>query len=333
MSGRLAPLARWESVLAAALVAILLYGFYAIPGFWSGTNLSLTLQATMPTAIVALGLALVLMTGQIDISIASTLALSSTVLGKLYGGGAPLSLAIVAAIASGALAGGLNGFLVVRCGLPSLVVTLGTLALLRGICFIVLGESQVSVWPSGFTALASGEVAGLPITWSVVLFLVLFGLLALLFDGTWLGQTVLAIGRSPDAARFAGLRVDGVVFGAFVLSGALAAVAGVVETARLSSASPANGTGLELDVIAIVLLGGVSIFGGRGSLVGVLLSLGLVAALRNVLSLEDVGGDVQRVVLGALLVGSVLITNAVGRLGELRRRRHVTVIPRGGEPT
>ncbi|MDO8208776.1 ABC transporter permease [Conexibacter sp. CPCC 206217] len=320
MSARLARLARWETALAACLAAVLLYGFFAVPGFWSSSNMSLALQASMPTAIVCLGLALVLMTGQIDISVASVLALSSTLLGKLYGSGAPLWLAIAAALAAGVAAGSLNGLLIARFGLPSLVVTLGTLALFRGICFIVLGDQQVSAWPSGFTSLSSGSVAGGFLTWSVVLFAVLLALLALVFEATWVGRTIQAIGRSADASRFAGIRVGRVTFAVFVLSGLLAAVAGVVETARLSSASPANGTGLELDVIAIVLLGGISIFGGRGTLAGVVLSLGLVIALRNVLGLEGVGGDVQQVVIGALLVGSVLVTNVAAGARRARVR-------------
>jgi rhamnose transport system permease protein len=327
MNARFAALARWETALAAGIAAVLLYGFLAVPGFWSSSNLSLALQASMPTAIVCLGLALVLMTGQIDISVASVLALSSTLLGKLYGAGVPLGLAIVAALAAGAAAGALNGLLVARLRLPSLVVTLGTLALFRGICFIVLGDQQVSAWPSGFTSLSSGSVGGSFLTWSMVLFAVLLAVLTLAFEGTWLGRTIHAIGRSPDASRFAGIRVDRVTFGVFVLSGVLAAAAGVVETARLSSASPANGTGLELDVIAIVLLGGVSIFGGRGSLTGVVLSLALVIGLRNVLALEGVGGDVQQVVIGALLVGSVLATNVATGLRRARVRRLPTPPP------
>jgi rhamnose transport system permease protein len=227
----------------------------------------------MEKAIMALGLTLIIIAGEIDLSVASVLGLSSAILGELVDKGAPLSVAIVAALIAGALCGLFNGLLVARVGLPSLVVTLGTLALFRGLAFVVLGDRAVSEFPKFLTDFGFNTVPGTLIPWPAVVFAVLAVGAFFLLHRSWIGRQLYAIGNNAEASRFSGVEVDRIKIGLFVLSGTLAALAGVVFTARFASARPDNALGFELDVITAVLLGGVSIFGGRGTLIGVVLAL------------------------------------------------------------
>jgi len=327
MRERAQALARWEGLLAGLLVLTLFLGFMLVQGFWSGDNFSLATAEIMEVGIMALAVTLIVITGEIDISIASVLGLSSAILGKLFQAGFPLGGAIVVVLVVGVAAGLLNGLLVTKLGLPSLVVTLGTLALYRGLCYIVLGDQQVSNWPSTFTDFGFGTVAGTIVPWPLVLFAGLAIALGVVLHRSWVGRAIYAIGNNEGAARFSGIRVDRVKLGLFVLSGLLAALAGVVYTARLSSASPDNGVGLELEVVAAVLLGGVSIFGGRGTLGGVVLALLLIGAVTNMLGLQDVSGDVQNIVIGGLLIASVLATNLFRRAREAGSRRRAGTQP------
>lgn len=315
-------LSSWEALLVVLLLLAIVMGSTLSPYFLTGFNLSSLTRDLMEKAIMALPMTLIIIAGEIDLSVASTLGLASVVLGVTWRAGVPLWLGISIVLVVGAAAGSLNGLLVTRLGLPSLVVTLGTLALYRGLAYVVLGDQAVSNFPAAFTTFGFGSVPGTLIPWPFVVFV----LLALLFMGvlhwSWLGRQVYAVGNNKEAARFAGIRVARLKLMLFVLSGLLAALAGIIFTARFSSARPDNALGFELDVITIVLLGGVNIFGGRGTLVGVILSLFIIGALRNALGLANVSGDIQNIVVGALLVFSVLGPNVAQRIqATLTRRR------------
>jgi rhamnose transport system permease protein len=321
-------LLRWETLLLALLVATFALGASISGEFLTGTNLSLASADLMEKAIMALGLTLIIIAGEIDLSVASVLGLSSAILGELVDKGAPLSVAIVAALIAGALCGLFNGLLVARVGLPSLVVTLGTLALFRGLAFVVLGDRAVSEFPKFLTDFGFNTVPGTLIPWPAVVFAVLAVGAFFLLHRSWIGRQLYAIGNNAEASRFSGVEVDRIKIGLFVLSGTLAALAGVVFTARFASARPDNALGFELDVITAVLLGGVSIFGGRGTLIGVVLALLLIGALRNSLGLADVGAEKQSIVIGALLIVSVMGTNALASAQErAARRRSVAASP------
>jgi rhamnose transport system permease protein len=321
MSARLSLLARWESLLLVLLVATLLLGGSISEPFLTGTNLSLASADLSEKAIMALGLTLVIVAAEIDLSVASVLGLSSAILGASVEAGVPLSLAITMAILAGALCGLFNGTLVTRLALPSLVVTLGTLALFRGLAYVVLGDTAVSEFPKEFTDFGFNYVPGTKILWPVVVFAVLAVPTFLILHRSWVGRQIFAVGNNVEAARFSGVDADRLKLWLFVASGTLAAVAGVIFTARFGSARPDNALGFELDVVTAVLLGGVSIFGGRGTLIGVVLSLCLIGSLRNLLGLEDVGGDQQQIVIGALLIVSVIGTNALRGVQERAARR------------
>jgi rhamnose transport system permease protein len=316
---------QWETLLVLLLVATILIGSSVSEAFLTGQNLSLATADLVEKAIMALGLTLVIVAGEIDLSVASVLGLSSAIVGALVDTGAPLGFAIAAALVAGALCGLFNGLLVAKLGLPSLVVTLGTLALFRGLAFVVLGDRAVSEFPLGFTDFGFLNVPGTQIPWTAVVFAVLAVITFVVLHRSWIGRDVYAIGNNEEAARFSGVEVDRLKIGLFVTSGTLAALAGVVFTARFASARPDNALGFELDVVTAVLLGGVSIFGGRGSLVGVVLALFLIGALRNLLNLEDVAAEKQSIVIGTLLIVSVIATNALrGAQERTARRRPAT---------
>ena len=317
-SSPLAPLARWETLLVVLLVAVLAWGAVRSDFFLAGGNFTVATSTFMERAIMALPMTLIIIAGEIDLSVASILGLASAVLGVLWEAGIPLWVGVPVALLVGAACGLVNGLLVTRLGLPSLVVTLGTLALYRGLAYVVLGGAEgqraISDYPPGFVTFGRGVIPGTVVTWSALIFVALLVVFLVVLHRTWIGRQIYAIGLNPEAARFSAVRVARIKLGLYVVSGLLAALAGLIYTARISSSRADNALGFELDVIAAVLLGGVSIFGGRGTLIGVLLSLAVVAALRNVLAITNVGADIQNFAIGGLLILSVLGPNLVRRL-------------------
>ncbi|MDQ3694322.1 MAG: ABC transporter permease [Chloroflexota bacterium] len=319
---RLAGLRRWETLLVVLLIALLAWGTARSSFFLDGSNFTIASSAFMERALMALPMTLIIIAGEIDLSVASILGLASAVLGITYAAGVPLWLGVVLALATGIACGLLNGILVTRFALPSLVVTLGTLALFRGLAYVILGGPQgqvaISSYPAELTRIGFGTIPGTVIPWSFILFTALLVIFFVLLHKSWVGRQIYSVGLNQDAARFAAVRVARLKLSLFVLSGFIAAVAGILYTARISSSRADNALGFELDVIAAVLLGGVSIFGGRGTIIGVLLSLAVVATLRNVLAITNVGPDIQNFAVGGLLILSVLGPNLVRRVLERR---------------
>ena len=312
----LATLGRWEVLLAIVLVALIVIGSTVSPVFLSGRNFANLISAIIEVAIMSLPMALIIIAGEIDLSVESMVGLSASVLGYLYAAGVPMELCIPIVLAIGALGGLLNGVLTTRAGLPSLVVTLGTLALYRGLALVVLESRGISQFPTWFTSFGFGTVPGLPIPWPFVLYLAIALVLAALLHGTWIGREIYAIGKNQAASRFSGVRVARIKLWLFVLSGMVAALAGVILTARMASARADVGIGLTLVVVTIVLLGGVDIFGGRGTIPGVVLAFFTLAVLGNALRLTNVSSDIQSIVVGLLLVVSVVIPTLARRVKE-----------------
>ncbi len=207
-------------------------------------------------------------------------------------------------------------------------MTLGTLALFRGLALVVLGPQGISGFPDWFSAFGFGAIPGLPIPYPFLIFVVLAIVLGYVLHATWIGRQLYAVGKNVEAARFSGVRVDRLKLALFVLSGTIAAVAGVVIAARLSSARADTGEGMTLTVITIVLLGGVDIFGGRGTILGVVLAFFTLAVLGNALRLANVPSEVQSIVIGALLIISVVIPTLARHVS----RRSTTPSRAGGMP-
>jgi rhamnose transport system permease protein len=300
-------LARWEILLLVALLGLVVIGNALSPFFLTPGNFGNLIAALMEVAIMALPMTLIIIAGEIDLSVESMAGLASAILGFLWAAGVPLEIGIPVVLFVGVLGGLLNGLLVAGGGLPSLVVTLGTLALFRGLALIVLGPRGVSDFPPTFTDFGFGHVPGTPIPWPFVVFVVLALLLAILLHRTWIGRQVYAIGKNTGAARFSGVRVTRVKIGLFVLSGLIAALAGIILTSRLSSARADAGQGMTLTVVTVALLGGVNIFGGSGTIPGVALAVLVVAVMQNALRLASVSVEVQSIALGLLLILSVVI--------------------------
>lgn len=304
---RRAPLARWETLLLVVLVGLIILGSRLSPFFLTAGNFANLLAALMEVAIMALPMTLVIIAGEIDLSVESMAGLSSATLGFLWAAGLPIWPGVLLVLVLGAVGGLLNGLLVARVGLPALVVTLGTLALFRGLALIILGPIGVSNFPSEFTELGFGHVPGTLIPWPFVIFLTLALALGVVLHQTWIGRQIYAVGKNAGAARFSGVRVRRLRISLFVLTGIVAALAGAILTSRLSSARADAGQGMTLTVVTVVLLGGVNIFGGRGTIPGVVLGVLIVAVMQNALRLSNVTVEVQSVALGLLLILSVVI--------------------------
>ena len=312
----------WEATILLLVVLALLAGALLSPDFLTSSNLSFLTANFSEVALMALTMTLLVIVAEIDLSVASTLGLCSSLLGVLWSAHVPMPLAIVLVFLAGGLAGLINGLLVTRLGLPSLAVTIGTLALYRGLAYALLGDRAVADFPAAYTNLGFGTVPSTSIPIPIALFLVLAVVVAVVLHATSFGRSLYAIGANEVAARFAGLRVERVKLTLFVLSGLMSALAAVVYTFRFSSARADNASGFELGVIAAVLLGGVSIFGGRGSVVGAVAAVFLIGIINGALTIVDVPNEILTIVTGLLLIGSVLVPNLLTRFraGQERRR-------------
>jgi rhamnose transport system permease protein len=300
---------RWESglVLLLALVAIL--GSQASSEFLTSGNVFNLAVTSGEVAIMALPMTLIVITGEIDLSVASTLGMSSALLGVLWSDHWPM-LAIFAAVAVLGIAAGLvNGLLVTRLGLPSLAVTIGTLTLYRGIALILLGARTVSTFPAPYNTIGVLPAWHTYLPISALIFIVLAVVFGIVLHFTPVGRSIYAMGNSQEAALYAGIRVKRIKTTLFVVSGLVCSLAGVLWTFRLDTAVENNGLGLELNVVAVVLLAGVSIFGGKGTIVGVVLAVLAFAGIQNALLLTNFNQEATGVVIGGLLLLSVFAPN------------------------
>lgn len=267
-------------------------------------------------ALVALPMTYIIVTGGIDLSVGSIMGLAAIVLGVAWKNlGLPLPLAVVMAISAATLAGFFNGLLITRLRVPPLIMTLATLMLYRGLAEGISQARSVRGYPDWFFGLGQGEVMGVPAQlWilGVAIFIFWFVLARTTF-----GRALYAIGHNETAARFSGIPVDRIKLTIYTLSGFMAGIAGYIFVSRVSTTRSDMGTGLELDVIAAVVLGGTSIFGGVGTIIGTVLGFTLIQLLKNGLALVGVKGDATIIVIGSVLILSILISSLI----ERRRQR------------
>ena len=311
-----------EAAVVAALVAVILWAIYFVPFFGNQLTMTFLLLDVAPIMLIALPMTLVIVTGEIDLSVASVVGLSSVLLGSLVDHGWAVPAAMLVALLAGLLCGLINGFLVAYVGLPSLAVTIGTLALFRGIAVGLLGTKAVTDFPQRWTSLAKAEIGGTGFPVIVVPFLVLALFFALLLQYSAFGRGVYDIGLNAEAAQFAGVSVARTKLVLFVMTSLVSAFAGIYFTLRFSSSRGDNATGLELQVIAAVLLGGVSIFGGRGKLPGVIAGVLLIGVLSSALRLQGTTVNVINIIIGVLLIASVMSTSVLAWFSDLTARRH-----------
>ena len=295
-----------EMAIIALLIAVLVVASIQLPRFPTTLTVTNLLLDVTPILLISLTMAPIMITGDIDLSVGSMVGLSSVVVGLLTQAGWSIPSAGLVAIVVGAVGGLVNGLLVTRFGLPALAVTIGTLALYRGLAIGLLGTTAITSFDRTWTKLAKSKIGETGIPTVMIVFLVLLAIFAVLLHFTSFGRGVYAIGLSKDAAAFSGIHVARTRVILFVLSGAMSALAGVFYTLRYTVARGDNAQGLELAVIAAVVLGGVSVFGGRGALHGVVAGVLLIGALSNALRLASVTSDVINIITGVLLVLSVI---------------------------
>ena len=318
-----------ESAVIALTALVVIYSILNVPNFDGPLTLKFLLQDIAPILLIALPMTLIIVTGEIDLSVASIVGLSSVLLGVLHDGGLSIPVAALLALVAGAACGALNGFLVAYVGLPSLAVTIGTLALFRGVAVGLLGTKAVTEFTESWTDRATDTIGSTSIPLVMIPFVVLAIGFSLLLHFSSFGRGVYDIGLNDEAAHFTGVNVARTKLILFVLSGVVSAFAGIYYTLRFGSARGDNATGMELQVIAAVLLGGVSIFGGRGRLHGVIAGVVLIGVIASALRLERVTVNVTNIIIGLLLVASVIATPLLSWAATRLPRRS----PRSEEPT
>lgn len=300
---------RWEWLLVALILVMTVVNTRLSPFFLEPNNLLRASSDFLEIGLMMLPMVFIIITGNIDLSVASTLGLSASLLGFLHNAGWNIWVAAALALLVGALCGLLNGVLIARFGLPSLVITLGTFSFYRGLAYALLGDEAARGYPAAFTWLGQGRLPGTRIPVALLMFLALALIFALVLHRTRFGRYLYAIGNNEAASRYAGAPVRRIKIGIYVLSGLVAAFAGLILAARFGSTRPDIGTGLELSVITVTVLGGVSISGGTGSMLGAVLALLLIGVTRFGMGLLSLQGQVQDIVIGLLLILSILLPN------------------------
>lgn len=301
----------WQALLLVAIALVATGNSIISPHFLNFANLSDSTFNFSEKAMIVLPMALLIICREIDLSVAATMALSATIMGVLAQWGVSTPLLVVAAVLVGMTAGLLNGILVTRLHVASIVATIGTMSLYRGLSYVILGDTVITGYPADLAVLGRGYWFGIPIEFWI--FLILAALFGVVLHRTVFGRQLLAMGKSPEAARFSAIPVDNYKLVLFCLTGALAGLAAAFLTSRLGSTRPNLALGWELDVITMVVLGGTKIEGGHGTILGLVLAVLLLGLLNFGLQLVNVPGIVLSVVVGALL----LIVIAVPRMAEL----------------
>ena len=302
--------------LGSLIVLIVLLSILS-PSFLTVNNLFNVFQQITVLAIIALGATMVIISGGIDLSVGSVAALSGMIAGVTFSQvGLPMAVALLLALLAGAAAGGANGLLIVYGKVPPFVATLATLSIARGLTLVLSNGQPISGFPDWFRALTSFDIGDI-VPAVVILVLVLYALGAWYLKFRPSGREIYAVGGNEEVARLSGINVGWVKLRIYMVAGALAGLGGLVLTSRLNSAQPTAGAGLELDVIAAVVIGGTSLSGGVGTVIGTLIGALIIGVLRNGLNLLDVSAFWQQVVIGAVIAAAVMIDT----LGRHRRRR------------
>ncbi len=310
-------MASWEVLLLGVAILIFIANSLASPYFLDAWNLSDATFNFTEKAMIAFAMALLIIAGEIDLSVAAIIALASTAMGYAVqmGVGTPGLVAI--GIGVGLACGAFNGFLVAGLTLPSIVVTIGTMSLFRGISYMVLGDQAYGKYPADFAYFGQGYVFWV-ISFEFVLFVMMAIVFAILLHATNFGRQVYVIGNNPFAARFSGVPVERVKFILFLLTGLMSGIAAVCLTSRLGSTRPSIAQGWELEVVTMVVLGGVSILGGSGTIGGVVIAAFVMGLVTFGLGLLNVPGIVMSIFVGLLLIITIAIPIVVRRLKAMR---------------
>ena len=320
---RLDRLARWESVLVAALAVDILCNALISPYFMSAATWSDATFYFTERAVVALPLALLIIAGEIDISVAGIIALASVAMGLTAAQGVDTPGVVAVGLGTGLTAGAVNGVLVTLLRVPSIVATIGTMTLFRGVAYAILGDRVLKEYPASFAVFGQSYAVGL-ISIELCIFAALAVVTAVLLHHSRLGLAIYAIGANPIASRWSGIAVDRYRFLLFCGVGLASGLASVLLTSRLGSTRPSIAQGWELEIVSIVVLGGVAIQGGKGTIGGVVLAAVLLGFVTFGLGLLNVPGIVMWVVVGAMLIAVVAIPSLAERLHRRRLPVHTS---------
>lgn len=308
---------QWEWMLVIILIAINMMNIKASPNYWDFNNLMEAMKMFLDKAIMVFPMMLVILLGDIDVSVSSTMALSAVVMGVAYNAGVPMELSILIALAVGALCGITNGILLVKFKeLSSTIVTIATAIIFRGFASIILEDRATGNFASWFQYLGWGQLG--PFPFILVFFVVEALVFAYIIHKTKFGRRTYAMGNNALTSKFSGIKVDKMKLIIFTVNGIFAAVAALFLTSKMGSARPSIATGYELDVIAMVVLGGVSTSGGKGRVLGTVLSIFIIGLLRYGLGLINVPSQTIIIIVGALLIIAVAIPNMKSFLSNFR---------------
>ncbi len=331
MMRRIERLKSWEGLLLAILAVIVVLNTFTTPHYLQVQNQINLFQLHIEKIIVALIMTFIIINAEIDLTVGSVMGLAGCVLAYLFERGVPFEMCILAGLLTGLLAGAINGFMVSYVGLTSLIVTLAGLIGYRGLAHVLLENRSVGNFPAWFDRLGQQPLIG-PFPLALIIFFVLFIIALIILQWSGAGRYVFVIGNNREVARYSGVNVRRIKMILFIVSGFVAAFAGLLLAARLGSMRGDTALGTELEVITMVVLGGVSIFGGTGSLFGVILSILIILNLRNGMGLLNITGEIQTGVIGVLLILSVLGPNVgQGLRDAFNRRRRVQHVAVGDE--
>lgn len=309
----------WESILTLIFILVMIGGSFLSPYFLDKRNLLETTFLFMEKAVIALPMMFVILCGDIDVSVASIIALSSLAMGAGAEAGMGTGSLICIGLAVGLMAGMLNGFLITKFQVPAIAVTIGTMSLFRGISQAVLGDQAYTKYPKSFAYMGQGYIGNTDIPFQLVLFLLLAILTGIILHKTSFGRKIYALGRNATAARFSGINVNTMRFIVFSWAGLFSGLAAILLTSRIGSTRPNIAMGLELDVITSVVLGGVAITGGFGGIYGVVLANFLLGYLKLGMGLVNVPGRVMNLVTGTLLIIAIVIPELIQRADARKR--------------
>tara|TARA_R110002126_G_scaffold249281_2_gene392189 strand:+ start:190 stop:1191 length:1002 start_codon:yes stop_codon:yes gene_type:complete len=303
----------WPSLLLAVAIALFILNIFTSPYFLSPWALSDATFNFTEKAIIAFAMALLIVSGEIDLSVAAIIALASTVMGLCLQFGFGTAELVLVGVFVGVLCGAFNGCLVVGLGLPSIVVTIGTMSFFRGISFIILGDQAFNGYPESFAFFGQGYVWWV-ISFEFVLFIGVGLIYFVLLHKTIFGRQIFAVGNNPIAAQFSGVRVKRVKFILFCLVGLMSGIAAILLTSRLGSTRPSIAQGWELEVITMVVLGGVSILGGSGAIQGVFIAAFIMGLISFGLGLLNIPGIVMSIFIGGLLISVIALPIIIGKI-------------------
>ncbi|MCL7999485.1 ABC transporter permease [Brucella sp. 21LCYQ03] len=310
--------ARWETLLLGVAIAIFIANSLASPYFLNAWNLSDATFNFTEKALIAFAMTLLIISGEIDLSVAAIIALASTAMGAAAQIGVGTAGLVLIGIGTGLFCGAINGGLVAGLKLPSIVVTIGTMSLFRGVSYIILGDKAYGGYPESFAYFGQGYVFWV-ISFEFALFIGFAIIFGVLLHCTSFGRRIYAIGNNEFAARFSGIPVERMKFTLFLLTGIMSGIAAVCLTSRLGSTRPSIAQGWELEVITMVVLGGVSILGGAGSIIGVVIAAFVMGLVTFGLGLLNVPGIVMSIFIGLLLIITIALP-IIGRKVKARCR-------------